>query len=122
LEWDRSETRIQRTDMRRTINVTAHVRGETTAGEIASDLNSTTIPELKQRYPALITAPGGQQQAQTEAMSSLGSGFVLAMVVIFALLAVAFYSYAQPLVVLAAVPFGIVGAVLGHLLLGYDLS
>ena len=56
------------------------------------------------------------------ATSSLWGWFSLAVVVIYALLAVAFRSYIQPLIVLIAIPFGIVGAVLGHIILGYDLS
>ena len=57
-----------------------------------------------------------------EATSALWSGFGLAMFVIYALLAIAFRSYIQPLIVLSAIPFGIIGAVIGHMLLGYDLS
>ncbi len=57
-----------------------------------------------------------------EATSNLWAGFVLALVVIYALLAIAFRHYVQPLLVLVAIPFGIVGAVIGHILLGYDLS
>lgn len=57
-----------------------------------------------------------------ESTKALWGGFTLAMMVIYALLAVAFNSYTQPLIVLGAIPFGIVGAVLGHIMLGYDLS
>lgn len=57
-----------------------------------------------------------------ESTQALWGGFALAMMVIYALLAVAFWSYTQPLIVLGAIPFGIVGAVMGHILLGYDLS
>jgi multidrug efflux pump subunit AcrB len=57
-----------------------------------------------------------------ESTQALWGGFALAMLIIYALLAVAFGSYLQPLIVMFAIPFGIVGAVIGHILLGYDLS
>ena len=55
-------------------------------------------------------------------MASLMGGFVIAMIVIFALLAVPFRSYIQPVIVMAAIPFGLVGAVIGHIIMGYSLS
>ena len=57
-----------------------------------------------------------------ESTQSLWSGFSMAMMIMYALLAIAFGSYTQPLIVMTAIPFGIVGAVIGHILLGYDLS
>jgi multidrug efflux pump subunit AcrB len=57
-----------------------------------------------------------------ESTQALWGGFALAMGVVYALLAIAFGSYLQPLIVMTAIPFGIVGAVIGHILLGYDLS
>ena len=55
-------------------------------------------------------------------MSSLVVGFLLAMLAIYALLAIPFRSYSQPLIIMVSIPFGIVGAVLGHILMGYSLS
>jgi len=55
-------------------------------------------------------------------MESIVQGFKLVLIVIFALLAIPFRSYSQPLLIMAAIPFGIVGAILGHLLMGFDLS
>ena len=57
-----------------------------------------------------------------ESTTALYGGFMLAMLIIYSLLAVAFRSYAQPLIVLGSIPFGIIGAVIGHILLGHDLS
>ena len=59
---------------------------------------------------------------QGEVFSSLGPNYLLALFVIYALLAIPFRSYTQPLLVMAAIPFGFVGAVLGHLAMGYELS
>lgn len=122
LKWDRAFTRIERTGMQRTLNVTGEVVGDVTANQVVADLEADVLPRLREKYPDLSFAPGGQQESQEEALASLASGFALAVIVMFALLAVAFRSYVQPLIVLCAIPFGMVGAVLGHLLLGYGLS
>jgi len=64
----------------------------------------------------------GEQRAQNESLNSLGSNYLVALFVVYALLAVPFRSYTQPLIIMVAIPFGIVGAVAGHLLLGFELS
>jgi multidrug efflux pump subunit AcrB len=122
LRWGRAFTRIERTAMQRTINVTADIAGGITANQVVTDLSASFVPRLLEKYPELTLAPGGQQEAQAESLENLGAGFLLALIAMFALLAVAFRSYVQPLIVLCAIPFGMIGAVLGHLLLGYDLS
>ncbi|MCH9015890.1 MAG: efflux RND transporter permease subunit, partial [Gemmatimonadetes bacterium] len=65
---------------------------------------------------------GGAQQEQQESFSSIGRGFVLALLVIYALLAIPFGSYVQPLIIMAAIPFGIVGALWAHLAMGLSLG
>jgi multidrug efflux pump subunit AcrB len=80
------------------------------------------LPKLKQRYPGLKHTFEGDNRSQRESMSSLSSGFLFALIGIFALIAIPLKSYLQALVIMFAIPFGIVGAVVGHLLLGYDLS
>jgi multidrug efflux pump subunit AcrB len=64
----------------------------------------------------------GEDKNRRESMASMFNGFKLVLIVIFALLAIPFRSYSQPLLIMAAIPFGIVGAILGHFLMGYDLS
>ena len=64
----------------------------------------------------------GEDKNRRESMESMFEGFKLVLIVIFALLAIPFRSYSQPLLVMVAIPFGIVGAILGHFILGYDLS
>ena len=85
-------------------------------------LNSTILPELAQAYPGLAYGYQGRQADMKESMQSLVGGFALAMLAIYFLLAIPFRSYSQPLIVMIAIPFGIVGAILGHLLMGYNLS
>ena len=72
--------------------------------------------------PGLTFNFSGEQEAQAEAVNSLTGSLLVAMLAMYALMAVAFRSYLQPLVVLSAVPFGMFGAVVGHLIMGYDLS
>jgi multidrug efflux pump subunit AcrB len=64
----------------------------------------------------------GRQRERDESMASLGPMYMVALVMIFALLAIPFRSYVQPLIVMSAIPFGILGAVLGHVIMGYGLS
>jgi len=122
VERDRAYTAITRRDGRRTITVTADVSPPSKAGVILAQAERDAYPALKRKYPGLAFAYVGHQQEMKESLQSLGSGFVLAFFVIFALLAVPFRSYVQPLIILVSIPFGIVGAVLGHLLMGYSLS
>ncbi|MGB8329086.1 MAG: efflux RND transporter permease subunit, partial [Polyangiales bacterium] len=62
------------------------------------------------------------QERQAETMGALGLGFVLALIVMFSMLAVVFRSYTQPVLVMSAIPFGMVGAVWGHVVMGFSLS
>lgn len=117
----RAETAIQRARGRRVVHVTADVSGGANANEVVADL-APAVERLGERWPGARVEPAGPQESQNEALASLGSGFAIALVVMFALLALAFRSYSQPLVVMFAIPLGAIGAVAGHLVLGYDLS
>jgi multidrug efflux pump subunit AcrB len=64
----------------------------------------------------------GEEKERADSMSSMLNGFQLALIMIFALLAIPFRSYSQPLLIMAAIPFGMIGAVLGHIIMGFDLS
>ncbi|MDJ0839913.1 MAG: efflux RND transporter permease subunit [Acidobacteriota bacterium] len=119
----RAYTSIRRTDARRVINVTADIKaGEANANKIVRDLESDQLQTLLAKYPGLSYTLRGEQKEQAESMNSLGIGFALAMLCVFALLAIPFNSYFQPLIIMTSVPFGVVGAVLGHVLMGYELS
>jgi len=113
---------ISRRDGRRVVSVSAKVEPKRETGQVIAALNSRVLPSLRADYPGLTWTFEGSDADMREATTSLWSGFGLALFVIYGLLAVAFRHYLQPLLVLVAIPFGIVGAVLGHILLGYDLS
>ena len=115
-------TSINRRDGRRIVNVSMDVEPKRTTGQVITALQNETLPQLRSDYPGLTWTFEGSDAEMREATATLWGGFALAMVIIYALLAIAFRRYLQPLIVLAAIPFGIVGAVLGHMLLGHDLS
>jgi len=102
--------------------VGADVRPRSKAGEISQSLKSETLPALQNKYPGLTFSFEGRQADRRESMQSLMRGLLVALVVIFAMLAVPLNSYIQPVIIMVAIPFGIVGAVLGHLIMGYSLS
>jgi multidrug efflux pump subunit AcrB len=114
---------ITRTDGLRRVAVSADVdTNRANANEIFSELSSNFFPQLKKRYPGIYVALQGEQKKMRESLGTLFVGYPLAILGIFIIIATMFRSYAQPFVILFTVPFGIIGAVIGHLLLGYDLS
>ena len=118
----RSYTSITRRNGRRTVMVTANVEPIDQSGQVIDTLKAEILPQLMKDYPGLGFAWEGQQADMQESMQSLYRGFLLALGAIYAMLAIPFRSYIQPLIVMIAIPFGIVGAVLGHQIMGYSLS
>ncbi len=118
----RAYMEIDRRNGRRNIQVTANVTPKSKAGEILNDLKITELPRLLAQYPGLHYSFEGQEAEMAESMGSLKLSFVFAVLGIYVLLALPFQSYVMPLIVIASIPFGIIGAILGHLLMGYDLS
>ena len=80
------------------------------------------VPALKQQFPGLQVRQAGAGREQSNDLSSLGRLTLVALLIIFALMASQLKSYTQPLIILAGVPFGAAGALVGHFLLGYNLS
>lgn len=116
-------TSIQREDGFRIHTITADLDTETITSQEAADLISAEImPAIVADYPDLIYEFGGEQEQQQESFGDLGSAFLLALAGIYALLAIPFRSYVQPLIIMAAIPFGAIGALIGHLLLGIPLG
>ncbi|MCK4691018.1 MAG: efflux RND transporter permease subunit, partial [Desulfuromonadales bacterium] len=114
---------INRTDRKRVINVSATVDGQqANAQEIITDLKRNLLPQLVADYPGLTWDMEGEEKERSESLGSMLNGFKLAMVAIFTLLAIPFRSYSQPLLIMAAIPFGMIGAVLGHIIMGFNLS
>lgn len=108
-------TEITRIDNLRAIYMSAVVdKAVLSSNELVSQLQQTTIPQLSAQYPSLRINFTGEAEEQQEATSSMETTFVIALISIFALLAIPLKSYFQPLIIMTAIPFGIVGAILGH--------
>ncbi|MDC0357788.1 efflux RND transporter permease subunit [Oligoflexia bacterium] len=123
VERGRAYTQITRSEGRRVVNVSADVvEGVGNAGKILEEVKASILPQLVADYPGLRYGMKGAQRDQQEGMASLAVGFLMAMLVIYAMLAIPFKSYLQPLVVMAAIPFGMIGAIGGHIIMGLDLS
>jgi len=121
--WETGYASILRVDRQRALNVTADVDlRRTTSDEVLQALQQRELPALLRKYPGLRYSLEGEQREQQETVQSLMRGFVLALFFIFALIAIPLRSYIHPLVVMSAIPFGFVGAVLGHLVMGLMLT
>jgi len=116
-------SQIRRTDRERTLRITARVdQSIGNVGEIATDVGDNYLDQLRSEFPGLNIRWAGSQEGESEFMNSLARNTMFAMFAIYFLLAVAFRSYSQPLIIMTAIPFGYMGAIVGHLLLGIDLS
>jgi len=114
---------IRRVDGRRIVTITAEVdRSVITGSEVNAELTGTILPDAQERYPALRYGFGGEQREQARAIGGMIRGFLLALFVMYTLLAIPFGSYIEPLIIMAAVPFGFIGAVFSHLFMGIDFG
>jgi multidrug efflux pump subunit AcrB len=125
LSYGRGYAAIDRADRRRVVSVIADI-DETALGANSGDINkrlkTEALPKLMAEFPGLMWDTAGEDKERAESLGSLKWNFTAALLLIFALLAVQFRSYVQPAIVMAAIPFGIVGAVIGHAVMGYDLT
>ena len=114
---------IQRAQRRRVIKVMAEVDEKTAnADEIRQDLEKNFLPKLAAGHPGLRYDMEGEGKEQKESLTEVFRGFAIALFCIYALLAIPFKSFTQPVIVMAAIPFGLAGALAGHLLMGFNLS
>ena len=122
VERGRAYTTITRRMGQRTVMVTGDVEPASKTRQVLDSLKKDVLPELREAYPGLTYDWEGQQADMRESMGGLFYGFGIAMFAIYAMLAIPFKSYIQPIIVMVAIPFGIVGAVLGHVIMDYSLS
>ncbi len=114
---------IRRVDRKRTVTVTANVDPAVgDANGINAALEGDFLARLATMFPDVEISLSGEQREQTHFLDSLKRGWVVALLAIYALLAIPLRSYGQPLIIMSAIPFGLVGAVWGHVLLGHDFS
>ena len=119
----RSPTTIHRLDERRVITVTASVDNAVVTGQgVNSNLERNLLARLGDDHPGFTYTHGGEQRQQREVNAALPRSVFFAFLVMYVLMAIPFGSYAQPLIVMTAIPLGLVGALAGHLILGLSLG
>lgn len=123
VESGRGFAAINRSERKRVVNVTASVDGaQANAEEILATLRQGTLAQLLTDFPGLSYDLEGEEKERRDSMGSMMRGFVMALFAIYALLAIPLRNYLQPLIIMVAIPFGIVGALAGHGILGHNLS
>ncbi len=119
----RSYSEINRIDQARSITISSDLDEKVAnAAEVVADLQAGFLPELMKEFPALRVRWEGQQEQRAESLGSLFFGFSVALIVMFVLLALEFKSAVQPGLIMLIIPFGMLGAVMGHLFMGIPLT
>lgn len=114
---------IVRVDGKRSVSVTGAVdKALMDPSEITREVIDTIMPDLLARYPNVEFQLMGNSKEQGEAIFSLLQGLLFALFAIYALLAIPLKSYSQPVIIMSVIPFGVVGAIIGHLVLGMAVS
>ena len=112
VKFGRGYESIRRIDRRRAVNVTADVdssKGNT--NEINKELQNKILLELRAEFPGVYWDFEGEQSEQAETIASMNYLYMIALIIIYGLLAIPFSSYIQPIIVMAAIPFGLIGAI-----------
>jgi len=123
VDVERGYSTINRLNQRRAITVTADVNEDIgNASNIVNDLKQNFVPKLLDQHPGVRVRWEGQAEQTAESIGGLIVGLAVALACMFALLTLEFRSYVQPLLIMAIIPFGAIGAVLGHLVMGLDLT
>jgi multidrug efflux pump subunit AcrB len=112
---------INRTDRNRVVTVTSDVDRSVTTPDRVIAAFAAWFPELKRAFPNVTYRLGGEQREQADAAGGIIKGFGMALMLIYVLLAIPLRSYMQPFIIMSVIPFGTVGAILGHFLLGWDI-
>ncbi len=115
-------TTINRREERRILSVTANVTPRSEISPILASVTRDALPKLQEEFHGLTYGFEGQEADRQESLGSLKTGMIAIIFVMYAILAILFSSYSQPLMIMIAIPFSIVGAVIGHLIMGYSLS
>lgn len=121
----RAWSTISRVNRKRVLRVSGEIDDNdpnASAEAINRELRESVLPALAQRYNGLGYGFEGDQKKKSDLLRSLAAGFLVALFLIYALMAIPLKSYLQPFLIMTAIPFGIGGALLGHMITGYDLS
>jgi multidrug efflux pump subunit AcrB len=121
LEYAPGIKRIQRWNGNRASRVSADLKEEV-RDDIMEDLDENFFPEWEQRYPGVVRGAVGQAEGEQRFIKDVMGKYFIALFAMYAMLAVAFRSYSQPILILVAMPFAFLGAIFGHLILGETMA
>lgn len=123
IEKGDSYASITRVDGKRAITITANAnKNKVEPSKVVQEIQKDYLPQLQAKYPKIQTALDGGSLDEQNAMVGLIQGFFFALFTIYALMAVPLKSYSQPLIIMSVIPFGIIGALFGHLVQGLAMS
>ncbi|MDX1561637.1 MAG: efflux RND transporter permease subunit, partial [Gammaproteobacteria bacterium] len=123
VEYGNGYSSIRRVDRQRIVTVTADVnRAVTTPEQVIGAIEATTLPDILSRYRGVSYVLSGEQEERAESIGGLFRLVPMALLVIYAILAIPLKSYWQPFVIMSVIPFGTVGAMLGHTIMGFPIT
>jgi len=123
LTYSTSPSVIKRFDRKRIVTVSAFIdESITSSGKVMGDLKPQFLNKLHKNYDGVKWSLSGRQKSKNELITNMINGFIIALVAIYILMAIPFQSYTQPLMVMSAIPFGLIGALIGHMILGLEIS
>jgi len=122
-EYSASLASIERFDNKRVVTVSASIDKATTSpGDVNKRLGEEFYPLLMAGHPSISIGVSGQVEERNRSFESLKTGFIFSMVLIYVLIAIPLKSYVQPLMIMSVIPFGVIGAILGHFVMGIPVS
>ncbi len=121
-EYQDSYTKIERIDRRRSALLTADLAQGAQAFQIISELYANDFAKIQKEHPELLIKLEGEQEDAREFEAAIQSLIIATMIIVFGIMAVVFHSYWQPFLIVTAIPFGLVGAIIGHIIIGREIS
>ncbi|MDP2560055.1 efflux RND transporter permease subunit [Psychrobium sp. 1_MG-2023] len=123
IELGEGLSNITRVDGKRSVTVTANVnKDKVEPGKVTRDIEKEYIPKLLNKYPDVSSELSGEAKEEGEAVWGLAKGAFFALFAIYALMAIPLKSYSQPIIIMSVIPFGVIGAIFGHFIMGLSLS
>lgn len=121
--YGQSLASIERINNRRVVTINAAVnKATTTPDEVNTRLESDFFPEFLARYPGIRITESGEVEQRIKSVESLKRGFIFSIIFIYVLIAIPLKSYTKPLIIMSVIPFGIIGALMGHFMMGIPIS
>ncbi|MFC4993443.1 efflux RND transporter permease subunit [Rubritalea tangerina] len=122
-EYSESLASIERYDNKRVVSVEGSIdKGVTSSDEIQARLLEEYFPQMRAKFPSISTSESGEVEQRQKSMGSLQVGFLLSIIFIYILIAIPLKSYVKPLIIMSVIPFGIIGALMGHFIMGIPVS